>query len=74
MLRFLDFKNICKMFAYTTSMESGGEGLLKVELMRLLILGGLFSRLSLFIDSLLECLVHFCCKTRVKFEDLPRRH
>lgn len=40
MLRFLNFKNICKIFGYTNSMENGGEELLKAELMRLLILGG----------------------------------
>ena len=67
MLRFLNFKNICKIFGYTKSMENGGEELFKAELMRLLILGGFLSHLPLFIHCLLECFVHFCCKTRVKF-------
>ena len=33
MLRFLNFKNICKIFGYTKSMENDGEELLKAELM-----------------------------------------
>ena len=51
MLRFLNFKNICKMFGYTKSMENGGEELFKAELMRLLILGGFLSHLT-FVYSL----------------------
>ena len=52
MLRFLNFKNICKIFEYTNSMENRGEELLKAELMRLLILGG-------FLPTYL-CLVTAC--------------
>lgn len=40
MLTVLNFKNIYKMFEITNSMKGSPEEFLKVELMRLLILGG----------------------------------
>lgn len=55
------------MFGSTKSMESDAEELLKVELTRLLILGGFVSYLPSFIHCPLECLVLFCCKMGVNF-------
>lgn len=56
MPRVLNFKNFCKMFGITNSIKSSTE-FLKVELLRLLVLGEFYFPLT--IHCLLECLLNF---------------